>query len=253
MARCFLDIDVGCPEEHERSRKGYELAVEYLEKKGHVLGIAPGTKPDVLDGEMRDLVRESFGCDPSWSGRASVPPLLFDEPGSLRVGRLVIELFDSRVPKTCENFRCLATGERGLGKASRKPLHYKGAPFHRYVRGKLIQGGDVVKRDGSGGDSIYGGRFNDEKPGLKLKHGGRGTVAMANSGKNSNTSQFYVTLAENLRGLDGKHVVFGRVEEGSMGVLDALERKVAEEGHGGDGGEDPGVPVTIADCGVLAE
>ena len=74
--------------------------------------------------------------------------------------------------------------------------------------------------DGSGGDSIYGGKFNDEKNGLKAKHDKLGIVAMANSGKNSNTSQFYITLAKKLPQLDGKHVVFGQVVEG----LDILGR-----------------------------
>lgn len=74
--------------------------------------------------------------------------------------------------------------------------------------------------DGSGGDSIYGGKFNDEKNGLKAKHDRLGVVAMANSGKNSNTSQFYITLAESLPQLNGKHVVFGHVVEG----LEVLQR-----------------------------
>ena len=136
----------------------------------------------------------------------------------------------------------------------------------------MMQGGDVVKGDGSAGDSIYGGKFNDEKPGLKIKHLDRGTLAMANGGKNTNTSQFYVTFGENLAQLDGKHVVFGKVRvpylffpfffqqtntvlvivrlrhhrqvvEG-MGVLDIVERQAASK----DG--KPLVPVTIGDCGV---
>ena len=74
--------------------------------------------------------------------------------------------------------------------------------------------------DGSGGNSIYGGKFNDEKAGLKLKHERLGAVGMANSGKNSNTSQFYITLEDRLPRLDGKHVVFGQVVEG----LDILKR-----------------------------
>lgn len=74
--------------------------------------------------------------------------------------------------------------------------------------------------DGSGGDSIYGGKFNDEKAGLKLRHDAHGTLSMANSGKNSNTSQFYITLADALPQLDGKHVVFGRV----VGGLELLKR-----------------------------
>lgn len=79
-----------------------------------------------------------------------------------------------QAPKAAENFRCLCTGERGKGKKSRVPLHYQGVPFHRIATGFVCQGGDIVKGDGSGGDSIYGGSFNDEKPGLKLKHDAAG-------------------------------------------------------------------------------
>ena len=76
-----------------------------------------------------------------------------------------------------------------------------------------------VAGDGSGGDSIFNGKFNDEKGGLKLKHDGPGVLSMANSGKNSNTSQFFFTLAAAPQ-CDGKHVVFGRVAEG----LEILKR-----------------------------
>jgi cyclophilin family peptidyl-prolyl cis-trans isomerase len=71
----------------------------------------------------------------------------------------------------------------------------QGTKFHRIVSGFCCQGGDVVRGDGSGGDSIYGGKFNDEKQGLKLKHDAVGVLSMANSGKNSNSSQFFFTLA----------------------------------------------------------
>jgi peptidylprolyl isomerase len=71
----------------------------------------------------------------------------------------------------------------------------QGCQFHRVESGFCCQGGDIVKGDGSSGDSIYGGRFNDEKAGLKLKHSEAGVCAMANSGKHSNTSQFFITLA----------------------------------------------------------
>jgi peptidylprolyl isomerase len=70
----------------------------------------------------------------------------------------------------------------------------QGVCFHRIVKGFCCQGGDVVKGDGSGGDSIYGATFNDEKAALKLKHSSAGILSMANSGKNSNSSQFFFTL-----------------------------------------------------------
>lgn len=127
----------------------------------------------------------------------------FSKPADVRAGRLEIDLFDD-CPKTAENFRCLCTGERGVGKTSKKPLHYLGAKFFRIEQGKIAQGGDVVRGDGSGSDSIYNGKFNDEKPGLKRKHE-FGSVSMANSGKNSNSCQFFLCLAP-MPSLDGDYV-----------------------------------------------
>ena len=172
----------------------------------------------------------------------------FDAPAALRAGRIVVDLLTDVAPKTCENFRCLCTGERGLGKSSKKPLHYKGTRFHRVVSGFVMQGGDVVRKDGSGGDSIYGGKFKDERAGLRVAHGGRGAVAMANSGKNSNTSQFYVTLSDGSgKRLDGAHVVFGRVVEG-LEVVKEVERRA---GSAADGDGTPREAVVIADCGEI--
>lgn len=83
------------------------------------------------------------------------------------VGRIEMELFSDIVPKTCENFRALCTGEKGIGKL-RKPLHYKGNIFHRIIPGFMCQGGDITRQNGTGGESIYGETFKDEN--LKLKH-----------------------------------------------------------------------------------
>jgi len=83
-------------------------------------------------------------------------------------------------------------------------------PFHRIVPGSIVQGGDFAMRNGTGGESIWGGKFKDEKGGLKLKHDRRGVLSMCNSGKNSNGSQFFITLGK-MSALDGKHVVFGEV------------------------------------------
>uniref|UniRef100_A0A8C6WXE9 Peptidyl-prolyl cis-trans isomerase n=1 Tax=Neogobius melanostomus TaxID=47308 RepID=A0A8C6WXE9_9GOBI len=79
--------------------------------------------------------------------------------GNVLVGRIVVELFSDVCPKTCENFRCLCTGERGVGKGTQKPLHYKGCLFHRIVKDFMIQGGDFSEGNGRGGESIYGGFF----------------------------------------------------------------------------------------------
>uniref|UniRef100_A0A061RCN8 Peptidyl-prolyl cis-trans isomerase n=1 Tax=Tetraselmis sp. GSL018 TaxID=582737 RepID=A0A061RCN8_9CHLO len=192
----------------------YQRAKDFVTEVGGQFGVSGD--PEVLDEEQKELLREAHAVDPTWSAKGLIR---FEKPPSLRAGRIVVELRDD-VPKTTENFRCLCTGERGKGKGSGKPLHFKGSRFHRIVKGFVCQGGDIVKGDGSGGDSIYNGKFNDEKAGLKARHDAVGILSMANSGKNSNTSQFFLTLAPNPK-LDGKHVVFGRVVEG-LGVLERI-------------------------------
>ncbi len=133
----------------------------------------------------------------------------------------------------------------------KKPLHYKDVPIHRVVPNFIAQGGDILRGDGSMGDSIYNGKFNDEKPGLKLKfadfgRNGLGVLAMANSGANSNTSQFFITLTDDpskLAKLNGKYVLFGQVIEG-WELLERLNRVEAV-------GESPAVPTFIHDCGEI--
>ena len=183
---------------------------------------------------------EMYDSDPTWTAQG---PMRAEAPPPAIAGRLTVTLWDDVAPKAAANFRSLCTGAKGKGKAG-KPLHYKGCPIHRVVAGFVAQGGDIVRGDGSAGDSIYGGKFNDDKPGLKQKHNRRGLLSMANSGKNTNTSQFFISFADALPQLDGKHVVFGEVIAG-MDVVDKIEA-VAGEGDG-----PPTSAVTISDCGEV--
>ncbi|KAF7418380.1 hypothetical protein HZH68_001033 [Vespula germanica] len=145
------------------------------------------------------------------------PRVFFDiEVGGLPMGRIIFELFADICPITCENFRALSTGEVGVGKTTGKPLHYKGIVFHRVVKDFMIQGGDFVVGNGTGGESIYGGTFTDEN--FILKHNKPFLLSMANRGKDTNGSQFFITT-QPAPHLDNVHVVFGEVVSGQEVVM----------------------------------
>ena len=138
-----------------------------------------------------------------------------DEPA----GQIVFGLFGNVVPKTVKNFATLCDGSAGVGNAG-KALHFQGSSFHRIIPGFMAQGGDFTNGNGTGGESIYGNKFNDEN--FDIKHSKPYLLSMANAGPNTNGSQFFITFKET-SWLDGRHTVFGEVLEGVDVVL-ALEK-----------------------------
>ncbi|XP_047323530.1 peptidyl-prolyl cis-trans isomerase CYP19-3-like [Impatiens glandulifera] len=170
------------------------------------------------------------------------PKVFFDIAiGKIKSGRVIMELFADTTPKTAENFRVLCTGEKGIGSAG-KPLHYKGSTFHRIIPNFMCQGGDFTRGNGTGGESIYGMKFSDEN--FKLKHTGPGILSMANSGPNTNGSQFFI-CTDKTSWLDGKHVVFGKVVDG-YNVVQEMEKAGSETGRVSS-------TVVIEDCGEIVE
>ena len=166
------------------------------------------------------------------------PRVFFDMTANGKpLGRIEFELRKDVVPRTAENFRCLCTGEKGRGRHG-KPLHYKGSTFHRVIPGFMCQGGDFTRGNGTGGESIYGEKFADEN--FKLTHDRPYLLSMANAGRNTNGSQFFITTARTPH-LNGKHCVFGAVVKGQDIVM-----KIESMGTGS--GKTRGT-IKIQDCG----
>jgi len=168
------------------------------------------------------------------AGPADTKNCFFDITiGSGEKERVEFKLYDDVVPRTAKNFRELCKGFEGMT--------YKNSSFHRVIKDFMLQGGDFTRHNGTGGKSIYGVTFEDEN--FKLKHTKPGLLSMANAGKNTNGSQFFVTTVAT-PWLDGKHVVFGEVTKG-MPVVKKIEALSTNRD------DKPHQTVTIVDCGTV--
>mmetsp|Transcript_27936 Transcript_27936/g.73920 ORF Transcript_27936/g.73920 Transcript_27936/m.73920 type:complete len:266 (+) Transcript_27936:87-884(+) len=233
--KIWLDIDVN------DSRAAYQRAVDFVAAKNLAYNLSSNWLPELGGSELKRLKDQLYPNDFEWAqkGRIAVkmPPQ-----------RIVVEVWPETAPLAIENFVALVLGNRGKGQESGCQMTYKGCHFHRVIKGFVAQGGDFVKNNGSGGECVFPGKktgFKDDPAGLKVKLDARGMLAMGNSGKNTNTSQFFFTFGDMSR-LTGKHVGFGKMVSGEE-VLAIMEQCAAPEGD--DSGK-PAYPITVADCGV---
>jgi len=177
------------------------------------------------------VVGVAFGLTPD---RTITDKVYFDITiGGESAGRVIFGLYGNVVPRTTRNFKELSEKPQGDG--------FKGSKFHRVIKDFMIQGGDFTKGDGTGGHSIYGAKFADEN--FLLKHDKVGLLSMANAGKDTNGSQFFVTTVLT-PWLDGRHVVFGEVVEG-MDIIRKIESQPTTSS------DRPQKEIAIADCGSL--
>lgn len=165
--------------------------------------------------------------------------------GEIQPEKVVMQLDTQNCPKTSQSFMTLCTSPDKTTSKMPQPT-YRGCAFHRVVPGFVVQGGDFERFDGTGGYStLWGHKFSDEN--LQGKHNKPGLLSMANSGKNTNGSQFFITLQATPH-LDGKHVVFGQVVRGMATVhnmvnveRDAKDRPIMLQ------------KISIIDCGVIVD
>lgn len=227
-SQVFIDIDIA------GHREAYERCVSFVAATSLRYGLQSSRLED-LGGSERARLPELYASDYEWSQKGRIELL------PARAERIVIELFDDEAPNSVKNFIALCCGSAGRAKGSNLPLHYRGSKLHRLVKGAFIQGGDFVFGNGAGGESIYGGTYKDEPKALKIPIDAKGLLCMSNSGKNTNGSQFFITLAPQPK-LNGKHVIFGRIISG-FNVLDMIQEIECD-------GELPLKTILIVDCGT---
>jgi len=242
----YIDLDFN------DSRNAYKRAVDFVSSNSIKYALSSNILTE-LGGREILSVPELFANDFVWS--AANPGRVITSPQ--RATRLIFSLDPVNSPLACENFLALCTGSKGISKNSHLLLSYLNTRIHRYHGGLgIIQGGDIQFGNGSGGESIWGKKFKDDANGLKLRHNKRGILSMGNGGKNSNTSQFFVTLKDQGAPVcDRKHVVFGKLKYGfdTLDLMHELIDAALADGNlpPAQAGEDefPPINIVITGCG----
>ena len=164
------------------------------------------------------------------------------DAGNQRLGRLDLILYETTVPRTVQNFLHFL-----LQEPTKSGMGYRQCCFHRIIRGFMAQGGDVTHGDGTGGNtSLYGKTTTFADESFQHGHDRRGVISMANAGKDTNGSQFFITFRPTPH-LNGKHVVFGHVDlSTSEATLQAMEHVPTTTPD-----DRPVIPITIVECGVI--
>jgi len=187
-----------------------------------------GSSSQTAQSKQGGFQNRQGGLDPRISSVAFVTVSI---GGRDETEDIIIGLYGNVVPRTARNFYELCRGDN-------QGLSLVGSPFHRVIPNFMIQGGDFTRGDGRGGQSIYGEKFRDEN--FQIKHTKPGLLSMANSGPDTNGSQFFITVAKT-PWLDNKHVVFGEVLQG----MDIVNKIVNQPRNANDR---PNSPVLISAC-----
>mmetsp|Transcript_6848 Transcript_6848/g.19838 ORF Transcript_6848/g.19838 Transcript_6848/m.19838 type:complete len:417 (+) Transcript_6848:188-1438(+) len=247
---CFLDLDL------DDTRNKLATCAAFVDSTDLTYGFSSKNLL-ALGGSEISRLKELIATDHEWASKDTACGGIVTQPPP-EGNRIVVKLYWDVAPLACENFATLcsngsaplpqAPGQKAgkpkpvpIGDCG-KPLTYRGCKVHRVVPGFVLQGGDFVLENGSGGECVFNNKktFKDERAGLNLKHDRFGLLSMGNSGKNSNSSQFFFTL-DKAPQCDGKHVVFGEVVSGK----DVLKKA---ESFGAANGT-PTAPIRITDCG----